>query len=88
LSGRVISTVAATATVAAGTVLFTMEAMKMEMKFGAPEVAEVSALGTFVAIVSAGAKVVLGDVIGYFFPAEDGDSTLAGCSSDGFLGDS
>lgn len=90
LSGRVISTVAATATVAAGAVLFTMEAMKMEMRFGAPEVAAVGAAGTFVAIVSAGADVVLGEVLGYFFPAEDGAAALAGCSStfsgEGFKG--
>lgn len=79
MSGKVITI--ATAAVAAGAALFTMEAMKMNFSIRAPEVAAVGAIGTFVAIVSAGADVVLGEVLGYFFPAEDGDSTLAGCSS-------
>ena len=78
MPGRIIAV--ATATVAAGAALFTMEAMKMNFSIRAPEVAAVGTVGTFVAIVSAGADVVFGDVIGYFFPAEKGDSTLAGCS--------
>lgn len=53
-----------TGAIVAGNLLFSTEALKMEVKESSPF------SGTFEAVVAVGASVVVGEVIGYFITEE------------------